>query len=262
MPHAPACMPVREAFISTHKGASVTCQDFSSSMHEEMQLSVLGRPQGPVPLQNLVREQDLAPGKASKQETGSCEHRSVYTMTDGAVRRSRRSRRPSRIMEGNFASTMAVEDESEGDHSDAQDISEQTDDASDSQSHPRMKRRRVSRRIMASGPREYQRDSASQQIRDRQPADEQRAMKPSDLGTQALGTLLGSSNSRLTNTKLDKRSLRAAAPKRKKQRYDPEPMKAVAEHAQDILGPVSQTNVPAAINSCVVLNCKSSVPVR
>ena len=262
MPHAPACMPVREAFILTHKGASVTCQDFSSSMHGEMQLSVSGRPQGPAPLEDFVREQDFAPGKASKKETSNCEHPSVYTMTDGAVRRSRRSRRPSRIMEGDFASTLAVEDESEGDHSDAQNISEQSDDASDSQSHPRKKRRRVSRSITASGPREYQRDSASQQIRNRQPADEQRAMKPCDLGTQALGTLLGSSNSRRTNPKLDNKRSRAAAPKRKKQRYDPEPMKAVAEHAQDILGPVSQTNVPAAINSCVVLNCKSSVPVR
>ncbi len=262
MPHASACMPVREPFILTHKGASVTCQDFSSSMHREMQLSVLGRPQGSVPLENFVREQDLAPGKASKQETGNCEHRSVYAMTDGAVRRSRRSRRPSRILEGDFASTVAVVGEAEGDHSDAQTTFEQTDDASDSQSHHRKKRRRVSRSIRASGPREYQRASASQQIRDRQPADEQRAMKPSDLGTQALGTLLGSSNSRRTNTGLDNRRLRTAAPKRKKQRYDPEPMKAVAEHAQDILAPVSQTNVPAAINSCVVVNCKSSVPVR
>ena len=157
---------------------------------------------------------------------------------------------------------MAVEDESEGDHSDAQNTSEQTNDDSDSQSHPRKKRRRSSRRVTASGPREYQQDSASQQIRDRQPADEQRAMKPPDLGTQAHGNLLGSSNSRRTNIELDNRRLRAAAPKRKKQRYDPEPMKAVAERAQDVLGPVSQTNVPAATNSCVVLNCKSSAPVR
>ena len=255
-------MPVREAFILTHKGASVTCQDFSSSMHGNMQLSVYGRPQGPIPFEDFIQGKDFAPDNASKQGKSNCGYRPVCTMTDGAVRRSRRSRRPSRIMEEDFASTMAIEDEAEGDHSDAQNTSEQTDDASDSQSHPRKKRRTTSRRMTASRPREDQRDSASQQIRDRQPTNEQRAMKPLDLGTQALGTLLGSSNSRRTNTELDNRRLRTAAPKRKKQRYDPEPMKAVAEHAQDILGPVSQTNVPAAVNSCVVLNCKSSVPVR
>ena len=50
--------------------------------------------------------------------------------------------------------------------------------------------------------------------------------------------------------------------KRKKTKYDPAPMKAVAEHAQDILEPVSQISVPAAVAPCAALNCRPSAPVR
>lgn len=55
---------------------------------------------------------------------------------------------------------------------------------------------------------------------------------------------------------------RAASKKSKKQKYDPAPMKAVAEQAQDLLAPVSQTDTPAAADPCAALNCKPSAPVR
>ena len=50
--------------------------------------------------------------------------------------------------------------------------------------------------------------------------------------------------------------------KRKKTKYDPAPMKAVAERAQDILEPVSQTLVPTAVNPCAALNCRPSAALR
>ncbi len=56
--------------------------------------------------------------------------------------------------------------------------------------------------------------------------------------------------------------VKKAPTKRKRVKYDPAPMKAVAEHAQNILEPVSQTTVPAAVNPCAALNCRPSAPLR
>ena len=56
--------------------------------------------------------------------------------------------------------------------------------------------------------------------------------------------------------------VKKAPTKRKRVKYDPAPMKAVAEHAQNILEPVSQTTVPAAANPCAALNCRPSAPLR
>jgi hypothetical protein len=53
-----------------------------------------------------------------------------------------------------------------------------------------------------------------------------------------------------------------ALAKRKKKKYDPEPMKNVAMQAQDILEPVSEIDVPAAVDHCAALNCRPSAPVR
>lgn len=56
--------------------------------------------------------------------------------------------------------------------------------------------------------------------------------------------------------------IKKAPTKRNKTKYDPAPMKAVAEQAQDLLDPVSQTIAPAAVNPCAALNCRPSAPVR
>ena len=157
---------------------------------------------------------------------------------------------------------MEAGSEAEGDQYIARNSSERSDGASDSQSHHRKNRRNIFREVTASGPRAHDWNLTSQQTEDRQRANDQRAMRPRDLEAQTLGLSVGASNSRQGNTQAEGGRLRIFAPKRKKRKYDPEPMKAVAEHAQDILAPISQTNVPAAASSCVVLNCKSSAPIR
>ena len=94
-------------------------------------------------------------------------------------------------------------------------------------------------------------------------ADGQQAILPAEaLGDQLLVTSASDNQIQTRKSKVSGGRPQQALAKRKKRKYDPEPMKAVAMQAQDILEPVSEINVPAAVDPSAALNCRPSAPVR
>ena len=185
-------------------------------------------------------------------------------MTDGEVRRSGRARRQPKILYDVYSNVNLAADEAPGLQPTA-DVENpaRSEDAVKSQrqrGRPKADRERSTGAVQEANQALRQQHGQSPQS---EPANEQRAEQPEEAPEYQLSasTVVQERKAKQQETAVVAKVSKAPT-KRKRVKYDPAPMKAVAEHAQNILEPVSQTAVPAAVNPCAALNCRPSAPLR
>ena len=193
-------------------------------------------------------------GCDGEQGAASC------NMNDGGIRRSDRARRHPTLWHDVYSYEDPVADEAGGLQPTAELGSPgRSDDTITGEGQ--LGRRKVKRRRFAVS--QQGRQQAIEQHDEQVPLNEQHGKQSGEASETQLVV-----STAVQESRGDKHEAAAVAKvkktptKRKKTKYDPAPMKAVAERAQDILEPVSQTLVPTAVNPCAALNCRPSAPMR
>ena len=185
-------------------------------------------------------------------------------MTDAGPRRSGRKKGPAKVLGKIYTDADSDANEAGGVEPTASMQNDGSDDDSEQQKQGRSKRRRQRcmvgqqssyRAGLLSSAQQGEHPSAIEQHAEAQPSIE--ATEYQIVVSPPVQEGKGKSKQRGGLAKVIK-----APTKRKKTKYDPAPMKAVAMRAQDFLEPVSQTNIPAAVDPCAALNCRPSAPSR
>ena len=182
-------------------------------------------------------------------------------MSDGGIRRSGRARRQPRFLHDAYSDAHPAAHEAAGSQPTA-DMGNPVRSYDTFSNKSQQRRPQVHRKRSLGASQEGEHQTVEQQHRQQlEFANEQHARQSEEAPEIQLviGTAVQEDEQQeaAAATKIKK-----APTKRKKTKYDPAPMKAVAEQAQDLLDPISQTIVPAAVNPCAALNCRPSAPLR